>query len=78
VTLDVHRTRDARRAVGCRVLLDGRDVTSYCWKADSRRGRVWLYLRDLTGRIIVHPDPLGGCVIPYERRGRVRIMLAKS
>ena len=66
VTTRNHRDRRWMRVR--RVIADGRDVTRYCWKYDRRRRRVWLYLRDMSGNILIHPDMTR--TIQYERRVR--------
>ena len=49
-----------------RVLADGKDVTLYRYKLDRRRRVVYLMLRDLAGKFILHPWTLD--VVRYQRK----------
>lgn len=52
-----------------RVWLDGREVTTETFRADSLRGEVWCYKRNHRGHFFVH----GGGVAQERRTGRVEI-----
>lgn len=58
--INIRRRRDFRRWQHRihRVYLNGVDVTKDCWKVDVRRGRVWLFVRGLDGRIECLPPRL--------------------
>ncbi len=65
--INIRRRRDFRRWQHRiqHVYLNGVDVTHDCWKVDTRRGRVWLFVRGADGT--VEAEPRG---IVYRRNRR--------
>lgn len=68
MTIDARLSRQRRKHIpqDLRVLADGKDVTLYCYKLDRRRRVVYLMLRDLAGKFILHPWTLD--VVRYQRK----------